>query len=138
VPVPSGTLTADATQVAVVDGDTLRLRDTVIRLEGITAPARGRTCRTAADVGVDCGAAATQALAGLVRDRTVSCHLEGRDSAGFLQAQCEAGGTALNEALVAAGFARARPDAPALSAEENIARSQHRGLWREAAGNGVF
>ena len=42
---PSGlTMTADASQVAVVDGDTLRLRDTVIRLRGVAAPPRGTGC----------------------------------------------------------------------------------------------
>ncbi len=45
VPLPSGVLEADAPQIAVVDGETLRLRETVVRLQGVLAPPRGRTCR---------------------------------------------------------------------------------------------
>jgi endonuclease YncB( thermonuclease family) len=45
VPLPSGVLAADAPLVAVVDGETLRLRETVVHLQGVEAPARGQTCR---------------------------------------------------------------------------------------------
>ena len=39
-----GAVSADPLLVAVVDGATLRLHDTVVRLHGVAAPARGRTC----------------------------------------------------------------------------------------------
>src|SRR5262249_43621145 len=35
-PTPSGTVTADAPEVAVVDGHTLRLQQTVVRLNGVS------------------------------------------------------------------------------------------------------
>jgi endonuclease YncB( thermonuclease family) len=129
VPTPSGVVTADAQHVAVVDGDTLRLREMVIRLQGISAPGRGIICGD----GSDCGAAAAEALASMVRDRTVSCTLGGRDPSGFPQALCEAGGVQLNRALVSAGFAHARTDTVAFNAEETAARDNHRGLWRGGA-----
>ena len=40
-PPPPATIAADPQQVAVVDGDTLRLRDIVVRLRGVAAPRRG-------------------------------------------------------------------------------------------------
>jgi len=44
---------------------------------------------------------------------------------------CEAGGTELNRALVAAGWARA--DIPGLGAVEATARAGRLGLWRNGA-----
>ncbi|MBV9537874.1 MAG: thermonuclease family protein [Acidisphaera sp.] len=103
VPAVTGTISAQPDRVAVIDGGTLRVQDKVVRLAGIEAPARGTRCAPQ----LDCGAAAIQALAGLVRDRPVVCRLEGRAPDGFPQARCEAGGTSLNHALVAGGFVRA-------------------------------
>jgi endonuclease YncB( thermonuclease family) len=134
VPNPSGSLSADAAEVAVVDGDTLRLRDTIIRLQGVEAPPRGRSCSRADGSSFDCGAAAVAALAGLVRGHTVVCHITSRDGAGFIQAMCDAGETDLNRHLVADGWARARADVPAFSDEEARARTEQRGLWHGAVG----
>ena len=130
VPTPSGSLSAEASEVAVVDGDTLRLRDTIIRLQGVQAPPRGHNCSHADGTAFDCGAAAVAALAGLVRGRSVTCHITSRDSSGFIQAMCDAGEIDLNRHLVADGWARARADVPAFSDEETRARSEQRGLWR--------
>lgn len=130
VPSPSGSISAEATRVAVVDGDTLKLRDSIIRLQGVEAPPRGRTCRHNDGTDFDCGAAAASALADMVRGRTVVCHVSGRDSAGFTQAMCEAGEAELNRRLVAEGWAHARADVPAFSEEQRRAQSEQRGLWR--------
>jgi endonuclease YncB( thermonuclease family) len=129
VPLPSGVLEADAPQIAVVDGETLRLRETVVRLQGVLAPPRGRTCRTASGVTYDCGAAATEALAGLVRGHSIACRLAGRDSSGFPEGRCEAGGADVNRALVAAGWARA--ELPDMAGDETAAQARHLGLWRD-------
>ncbi len=127
VPVLSGVVNADAPQVAVVDGGTLRLRDTVVRLKGVGAPARGQACGTGA-ARFDCGASASQALAALVHGHVVTCQLAGRDIAGFPEARCEAGGTDINRALVAGGWARS--DAAEFAEVEAIARSSRLGLWQ--------
>lgn len=130
VPVLSGTLRAPAARVAVVDGETLLLNDTIIRLFGVSAPARGQACGGADGRGMDCGAAAAAALAGLVRDRDVTCQLSGRDVEGFARGICAAAGTELNRAQVAAGWARARGEAPALDAVQDAARVARLGLWK--------
>lgn len=123
-PLPDHVL-ADPAQVAVVDGDTLRLDGRVVRLAGVQAPSRGDTCRG----GADCGGAATSVLAGLVRDRRVECRLAGHDAMGRPYGDCDANGTDLSRAIVAAGWARARPEVPALADLELRARRQGAGLW---------
>ncbi|MBV9757062.1 MAG: thermonuclease family protein [Alphaproteobacteria bacterium] len=95
-------------QAAVVDGATLRVGDRVITLRGVDAPPRGQTCRAGAET-VDCGTASAAALAKLVRDRVVECQLFGEDPRGRAQATCEAGGTELNRAQIAVGWARPSP-----------------------------
>ncbi len=138
VPRLAGQLDADAPLVAVVDGQTLRLRETVLRLHGVIAPMRGQQCRGAEGAQFDCGAAASEALAALVRGHAVACRLDGRDEAGFPQGHCEAGGVALNEAVVAAGWARADPHAPELVSAETAARGRHVGIWRAGDSAATF
>ncbi len=134
-PAMTGTVTAPPAQVAVVDGQTLRLGEVVVRLQGVVAPPRGTACLRPDNSRFDCGAAASAELARLLRGMTVTCRLYGRDPAGFPQGLCEAEGRELNRAIVAAGWARARSDTPGFAAasfgdEEGQARAAHRGLWQ--------
>lgn len=133
VPATGGTLRAAAAAVAVIDGATLRLDQQVVRLRGVSAPARGRLCHGADGHAFDCGAAAADGLAGLVRHRDVECRMQGRDAAGFAQGMCAAGGAELNRAVIAAGWARAERGLPELGAAEAEARAARRGLWAAAA-----
>jgi endonuclease YncB( thermonuclease family) len=130
VPRLSGQLDADAPLVAVVDGQTLRLRENVVRLGGVVAPLRGQQCSAVDGSRFDCGAAASEALATLVRGHSVECRLDGRDEAGFPQGYCEAAGVSLNRSVVAAGWARADSRTPELANEEAAARARHLGIWR--------
>ncbi|HEY0418791.1 MAG TPA: thermonuclease family protein [Acetobacteraceae bacterium] len=130
---PSGHLSAEADEVAVVDGDTLRLHDTVLRLEGLTAPRRGQSCDDGAGASFDCGAAASAALAARMHGRRLSCELRGRDRTGLTVARCDAEGLDLGEAQVAAGWARAQGEAPGLAAAEAEARGASRGIWKNGA-----
>ena len=122
-------LDAAPAQVAVVDAGTLRLQDHVVRLLGVDPPVRGATCRSHDGTGFDCGAAATNAVAALIRETPVACRLSGHDSFGRPYAVCEASGTDLNRAVIAAGWARADRTQPSLRRDEENARTQGRGLW---------
>lgn len=130
-PAPAGSVAAEPQDVAVVDGGTLRLRDTVVRLLGVAAPLRGQSCPDSRGSGYDCGAAASAALAVLLRDRRVACQVSGRDRAGLAQGVCQAGGLELNQAQVATGWARA--EGPALREAEATARAGRLGVWRNGA-----
>jgi endonuclease YncB( thermonuclease family) len=122
-------LDAQPAQIAVVDAGTLRLQDHVVRLLGVDPPERGATCRSPDGAGFDCGAAATNALAALIREAPVACRLSGQDDFGRPYAVCEASGTELNRAVIAAGWARADRTQPSLRRDEESARTQGRGLW---------
>ncbi|MDP9096982.1 MAG: thermonuclease family protein [Pseudomonadota bacterium] len=120
---------ADAHNIAIIDGDTLRLEGHVVRLRGVEAPDRGDRCLG----GIDCGGAATTALAGLIRGRRVECSLKDRDPFDRPYAECNASGTDLSRAIVASGWARAQPGVPELADLELHARRQRTGLWADVA-----
>jgi endonuclease YncB( thermonuclease family) len=125
----SSHLSAGADRLAVLDGDTLRIGDRVVRLEGIVAPARGSVCHDGGGrVDVDCGSAAANALSSLVRGNAVDCEIRGHDGQGRPVGDCVAGGTRLNEALVLDGWARA--ETIDLRVSEATARAAGRGIWR--------
>jgi endonuclease YncB( thermonuclease family) len=126
---PPAHVAADSSAVAVVGGDTLRLDGQIVRLLGVEAPDRGDRCVG----GLDCGGAATTALAGLVRGRRIECALAGQDRAGRHYAACEADGADLSRAIVASGWARATPGAPELADLELHARQRRAGLWADAS-----
>jgi endonuclease YncB( thermonuclease family) len=126
---PPEQLKAQPAQVAVVDGGTLRLGDRVVLLRGVDPPSRGVMCGLRDGPDEDCGAAATNALAALVRDTPVVCRITGADELGRPYATCQAGGTELNRAVIAAGWARADQSQPALKQAENAARAERRGVW---------
>ncbi|HVY16859.1 MAG TPA: thermonuclease family protein, partial [Rhodopila sp.] len=113
---------AKASDLAVVDGETLLLGRQVVRLGGIVAPARGTECGS-----TDCGVAAANALAGLVHGQDVNCQIEGHDDQGRPLGACRTKDVALNEALVREGWARA-VDAK-LRQSEDDARKGGRGIW---------
>ncbi len=142
---PADRLEAAAPDIAVIDASTLRLARRVVRLAGIAAPGRGETCVGQGAVGgavagFDCGTAAAAALAALVRERNITCEMRDTDALGRPLAICSAGGTELNRALVAGGWARVDGAAglPSSQAEdlrnaEKLARAEHRGLWVQSA-----
>ena len=117
---------AGAAEVMVVDADTLRLGERVLRLAGLAVPERGMA-RCGA---VDCAAGAADTLARLVRGRAVECLVHGRDRLGRALGRCEAGGVSLNRALAEAGWALAEPADAVL---EGAARDAGRGLFTPGA-----
>jgi endonuclease YncB( thermonuclease family) len=127
-PPASSQLAAGADHLAVLDGYTLRLGDQVVRLEGITAPPRGAVCRGDGAEAIDCGVAAANALASLVRGSAVECTIRGHDDHGRPVGDCVAAGSRLSVALVTLGWARA--ETAALSDTEASARAAGRGMWR--------
>lgn len=123
-------LTASPSEIAILDGATMRLRDRVIRLDGIRPALRGQDCRRPNGSMQDCGVAAVNALAAMVRDApVVECRVHGHDPTGRALAFCSARGTDLNAGLVLAGWARANADQQALLAGEATARAGGRGIW---------
>ena len=126
---PFGTLSAEPAQLAIVDGQTLWLNGSLVHLQGVEAPPRGRMCRKSDTSLYDCGAAAVAELAELAHGRNVSCRVDGRDANGFALGWCKAGDTDLARGMIASGWARATDEASVLRNDESRARSQGLGIW---------
>ncbi|HEY4252983.1 MAG TPA: thermonuclease family protein [Roseomonas sp.] len=125
---------AAAHDVRIVDGETLRLGDRILRLSGLAAPQRGQACRDARGGGFDCGDAAADALARLIGGHDLTCRMQGHDSFGRGLGVCTAAETELNAALVGNGWAMASGrDRPDLRPQQAEARRMVRGLWAAAA-----
>jgi endonuclease YncB( thermonuclease family) len=109
----------------VIDGDSLIVAGTEVRLYGIDAPERGQTCMRA---GIDwnCGAEAAAALRSAAAGREVVCRQRDRDRYGRIVAVCTAAGVDLGAAMVKGGLAVALG---AYAADEREARDARRGLW---------
>lgn len=114
----------------VVDGDTLQIRDTTIRLHGIDAPERHQVCERAGQQWA-CGEAAASALKALTAGREITCNPMGQDRYQRTIAVCRSPeGLDINEALVRSGVAVAyrRYSSDYITIEEE-ARRNRQGLW---------
>ncbi|HTU09715.1 MAG TPA: thermonuclease family protein [Allosphingosinicella sp.] len=121
----------DAGAVQVVDGDTLRIGATRIRLHGIDAPERAQSCTGANGRRYACGRQATEALSRLIGDDRPVCTERDRDRYGRSVAVCSIGGRDLNKAMVAEGWAVAYTRyARDYEGDEAAARRARRGVWQ--------
>ena len=114
----------------VVDGDTLEVRGTRVRLHGIDAPESKQRCRSAERTW-PCGHEATRALARRVGSRTVACEERDQDRYGRIVGVCRVGGEDVNAWMAAEGWAFAyRKYSTQYVAEETVAKAAKRGIWR--------
>lgn len=125
-----------ATDVAVVDGDSLKLDGTTFRLDGIDAPGRDQACLDENGDVWACGSEAKNRLTALTAKRAVQCEDKGPDPV-YPERRlgiCSVDGADLNlnYTLVLEGwalnfepYARGRFDLV-----EADARDNRRGLWR--------
>jgi endonuclease YncB( thermonuclease family) len=114
----------------IVDGDTLHINKTKIRLHGIDAPESKQTC-AADSVEWPCGQDATKALADVINDQPVICKGDKRDRYKRLIAVCYVGETDLNAWMVRKGWALAyRRYSKDYVDEETAARDDRVGMWR--------
>ena len=115
----------------VVDGDTIHIGKTKIRLHGIDAPEMKQTCRTRKGEEQMCGQLAKQALERLVKGQEVTCEGDKRDRYKRLIAVCYVGSLNINEQMVVDGWALAyRKYSKDYVSEETLAKSRREGMWR--------
>ncbi len=120
--------------VRVIDGDTIALGETRIRLEGIDAPEAGQTCKRRWFGSWSCGAAATAVLAKLVEGRAVGCEPRGLDKYGRTLAVCYVDGSDINAHMVRQGYAWAFVKySQSYVREEAQARAEGLGIWQGEA-----
>ncbi|MET0638610.1 MAG: thermonuclease family protein [Hyphomicrobium sp.] len=132
---PDNDLTAVITGVGrVVDGDTLDVGPTRVRLEGIDAPEIAQTCQTASGDTWNCGTAAAAKLRSLAERKDVACDRTGFDRYRRTLATCFADGIDIDEAMVRSGLAWAfLKYSVAYVAIEADARKAKIGVWQGPA-----
>ncbi|MDA1090477.1 MAG: thermonuclease family protein [Proteobacteria bacterium] len=122
---------ADVTGPArIIDGDTIHIGKTKIRLHGIDAPEMKQICKRNDGKPWACGVAATQALRKMVGSQAVTCKGNTRDRYKRLIAVCYVGTFNINEQMVTDGWALAyRKYSKDYVRAEMLAKSQREGVW---------
>ncbi|WP_354201005.1 thermonuclease family protein [Bradyrhizobium sp. JR4.1] len=92
-------------QASVIDGDTLEIHGTRIRLWGIDAPESSQLCRGGDSLPYRCGAKAANELDRFIAGRPVDCEPVSTDRYGRRVAACSVSGVDLAEWLVREGLA---------------------------------
>jgi endonuclease YncB( thermonuclease family) len=118
-------------EAVVIDGDTFRIGETVVRLADIDAPELAQVCDGGAAPLLSCGAYVADALAERIRGHDVHCTVLGIDDYDRRIATCEVAGEDLSRWLVSRGLTMAfRRYSTSLVADEDIAREAGTGLWQ--------
>jgi endonuclease YncB( thermonuclease family) len=119
-------------QASVIDGDTVEIHGTRIRLWGIDAPESNQLCRGEDSKQYRCGAQAANELNAFIARRPVNCIPIRLDRYGRTVATCSVDGTDLGEWLVRKGLALDWPDYSngRYGAVQREAEQAGRGIWK--------
>jgi endonuclease YncB( thermonuclease family) len=114
-----------------IDGGSIEIAGTAVRLHGVDAPAAGQRCMRAGG-DYDCAQEAGWALAERIGRHWVRCVERSQDARGRIVAACSIGADIdVSAHMVASGWALARRDeAPDYGPLEDAARAARRGLWQ--------
>ena len=114
----------------IIDGDTIEIGGTKIRLHGIDAPEAKQTCQKADGSQYRCGEMATFALAEIIETHWITCKGETTDRYKRRIAVCYAGPYDINAEMVRRGWALAylRYSMDYVD-EEADARGRGVGMW---------
>jgi endonuclease YncB( thermonuclease family) len=117
---------------SVIDGDTLEIHGTRIRLWGIDAPECSQLCRGDDSLPYRCGAKAANDLDAFIASRPVSCLPISLDRYGRTVATCKVGGADLSDWLVRNGLALDWPEYSKrkYDAAQGDAEQAGRGIWK--------
>jgi endonuclease YncB( thermonuclease family) len=128
--IPSHTPPSPRASATAIDGDTLRMGQQLIRLQGIDAPEFEQHCQDEQGRAWPCGREAQAGLAQLIGHSLISCTINGSDRYGRALATCSNDrvgdvGQAMVRAGLAVNFLGWRYQLAQLQA-----RAQKRGVWR--------
>ena len=125
---PRGDLVGTA---RIIDGDTIVIAGTHIRLAGIDAPESDQTCTDAGNRLWACGSAATRELVAHVAGQPLKCEASGLDRYRRTLAVCALpDGSDINAWMVQQGWALAYTQySDAYRSEEAQAQAAARGIW---------
>ena len=114
--------------VEALDGDTLTVDGTAVRLAGIDAPDLADWCRRGG-YDIPCGSISRSALLDLVVGATVECSLTGSELDGRPAALCHADGFEINSNMIYTGWALPLVDDGPYADLRDGAKTSRRGLW---------
>jgi endonuclease YncB( thermonuclease family) len=125
---------ADITGVPrIVDGDTVQIDATKIRLSGIDAPETDQVCLDPAGEKWACGVTARDELMEHAGGKVWTCHISGTDRYGRSLAACEVAGEDVQQWMVRSGWALSFVRySHVYDRDEAIARDTRSGLWAGA------
>jgi endonuclease YncB( thermonuclease family) len=112
-----------------IDGDSLLIGETRIRLHGIDAPERDQECGDVNGKTYSCGRAAARALANAIGRRSVTCKPVAVDRYDRDVAICTVDDVDLAETMVRSGYAVDYFSRGRYEEAEREARNARRGLW---------
>lgn len=114
----------------IVDGDTIWIGKTKIRLHGIDTPEMKQECKDADGNPWMAGEEAKEFLKSLTDGKEVSCSSHGNDKYGRMIGSCEVGDMDINREMVVFGLARAyRQYSKRYLYEEHGAMRNKAGMW---------
>jgi endonuclease YncB( thermonuclease family) len=118
-------------QASIIDGDTLEIHGTRIRLWGIDAPESNQLCRGDDSNQYRCGAKAANELDAFIARRPVDCSPVGLDQYRRTVAVCSIDGVDLGEWLVGKGLALDWPKYSKGKYDKAQREAEHagRGMW---------
>lgn len=118
-------------QASVIDGDTIEIHGTKIRLSGIDAPESSQLCRGEDSLPYQCGAKSANALSIFIGRKVVTCETQTKDRYGRTVAACFVGGIDLADWLVGNGLAFDWPrySSGKYATAQNDAERGGKGIW---------
>jgi endonuclease YncB( thermonuclease family) len=126
---PVSTATVVTGLPRTIDGDTLRIGNSNIRLHGIDAPELSQSCRRNG-VNWACGRQAHEALRGFLGNSVAHCEIVDFDHFRRPIGRCSVGGLDVQEWMVAEGWAVAyRKYSEDYVAAEAQAQNARKGVW---------
>ena len=130
LPLPANAQAPVTGTASVIDGDTIEIHGTRIRLHGIDAPESRQECRRPEGATWRCGQQAALALSNHIGRRPVTCKPLDRDRYGRVIATCSLSSGEINRWMVANGWAVSyRRYSLDYVADEDKARTAHLGIW---------
>ena len=120
-----------AGQASIIDGDTLDIRGTHIRLWGIDAPESNQQCRGEDSIQYPCGTKAANNLESFLNKRPIDCAPVSLDQYGQTIAVCSVDGVDVADWLVRNGFALDWPQYSKGKYDRAQRDAEHagRGIW---------
>lgn len=135
--IPAAPVNAQAVsgKAVAIDGDSLDVGGTRVRLFGIDAPELDQTCKQDGS-SWSCGQSSKEQLAALVTGQTIECQGQGVDQHARVLAVCWAGPDELNQTMVEQGWAVAyRQFSDTYVAAEIRAKAARVGIWSSSFTN---